>query len=99
DKYNSFPTSIEVATNMISISNNATKFAACKFCCKLYNIKDISTKKAGQNLKILRCIHVELPNYINISRRVSFNAILSKKVKVKDSIVRKPISIYPVINL
>jgi len=99
DKYYSFPTSIDVAKSIISISNNATRFAACESCCKLYNIKDISTKKAGQNPKILRCTHVEFPNHINISRRVPCNEILSKKVKIKDGTVRKPISVYPIVNL
>jgi hypothetical protein len=84
---------------MAGISDHATRFAVCESCCKLYNPKDISTKKAGQTPKILRCTHVEFPNHVNISRRVSCDTILSKKVRVQDGIIRKPVSIYPVVNL
>src|SRR5260363_285945 len=98
-KYCGLPTSIDVAKKMAGISDYTTRFAVCESCCKLYNPKDISTKKARQTPNILRCTHIEFPNHVNISRRVSCDTILSKKVRVHDGIIRKPISIYPVINL
>ena len=99
EKYYSFSTSINIAKKIVEISENATRFATYESCCKLYNPKDLSTKKARQSSKILCCIYVEFLTHSNTSKRALCSAILSKKVKIKDGITRKPLSIYPVVDL
>ncbi|PKY32855.1 hypothetical protein RhiirB3_394339, partial [Rhizophagus irregularis] len=58
-----FPTSLYMARKKLGMCVHLIKYAACKECCKLYQISDMSSNDPNITPKFTKCIFQDFPNH------------------------------------
>ncbi|CAB4407777.1 unnamed protein product [Rhizophagus irregularis] len=79
-----FPTSLYMARKKLGMCVHLIKYAACKECCKLYQISDVSSNDPNITPKFTKCIFQDFPNHSKSYGRKPCETPLYKNICTKN---------------
>lgn len=94
-----FSTSLYMARKKLGMCVHLIKYAACKECCKLYQISDVSSNDPNITPKFTKCIFQDFPNHSKSYGRKPCETPLYKNICTKNGVIKRPVLIFPTISL
>jgi hypothetical protein len=98
-RFSTFPKSLYKAQKNLGICVHLIKYAACKKCCKLYRITDVSSSNHEITPKFTNCVFQDFPNHPMSHKRNACGTLLYKQIHTKDGIIKRPTLIFPMVSL